>query len=263
VTRVLAIDWSGRRTGAEKHIWIAEATAGELVRLEPGRTREQVQDHLVALARDEELVVGLDFSFSLPEWFLDARGHRTAPELWDAAASAGEDWLRACEPPFWGRRGRPRPELPAHFRRTEAGLAAVGGVRPKSTFQIGGAGSVGSGSVRGFPVLAALQRAGFSVWPFDPPRLPLVVEIYPRLMTGPVVKSDPEARRAHLDAVAGISPPWRDLAAASEDAYDAAVSAVAMSLHLDDLLALPLVEDPVSCREGCVWQPPRAGITRW
>ena len=34
--------------------------------------------------------------------------------------------------------------------------------------------------------LRELQDAGFSVWPFDPPRLPLVVEIYPRWLTGPV-----------------------------------------------------------------------------
>jgi hypothetical protein len=198
---VLAVDWSGREVGASRHIWIAEARDGELLGLESGRSRAQVADHLLDRAeRDDALTVGFDFSFSLPAWFLDARGFVDAPALWEAAATCGEDWIRECAPPFWGRPGRPRPDLPEQWRVTERAVAAVGGIRPKSTFQIGGAGSVGTGSIRGFPVLAQLQRAGFAIWPMDAPaRPPLAVEVYPRLMTGPVVKSDPPARRAYLD----------------------------------------------------------------
>ena len=40
-----------------------------------GRTRAQLGDHLVARAdADPGLVVGFDFSFSFPAWFLDERG---------------------------------------------------------------------------------------------------------------------------------------------------------------------------------------------
>jgi hypothetical protein len=255
---VFAVDWSGRRAGERRHLWIAEAAAGELVSLACGRTRTQLADHLVTRARETPgLVVGFDFSFSLPAWYLDREGFAGAPELWAAAADDGEDWLRACAPPFWGRPGRPRPELPQHLRRTEAGIAAVGGIRPKSTFQIGGAGSVGTGSVRGFPVLARLRDAGFTVWPIDAPApAPVAIEIYPRVLTGAVVKSDPAARRAHLDARhPGIPPALRALALASEDAFDAAVSALVMSVHEDELRALPAVDDDVLRREGCVWVP--------
>ena len=38
-------------------------------------------------------------------------------------------------------------------------------VRPKSTFQIGGAGAVGTGSLRGMPHLLTLREAGCAVWP--------------------------------------------------------------------------------------------------
>ena len=136
-------------------------------------------------------------------------------------------------------------------------MAAVGGIRPKSTFQIGGAGSVGTGSVRGWPALVRLREAGFAIWPFDVPASPPVaVEIYPRVFTGPVVKSSASARADLLDARYPALPPrLRDHAVASEDAFDAAVSALAMSSHEDELRALPRVDDEMGRREGRVWTP--------
>jgi hypothetical protein len=258
---VVAIDWSGRATGERRHLWTAEAHAGELLRLEAGRTRDEVIDELVARAGDG-IVVGFDFSFSLPEWFLRDRGFADARALWDAATTDGETWLRVCEPPFWGRPGRPRPDLPAHLRRTEAEVAAVGGIRPKSSFQIGGAGSVGTGSVRGFAALARLQDAGYAIWPFDAPAAPPVaIEIWPRTFTGPVVKSDATARADLLDTSHATLPrSLREAAASSEDAFDAAVSAIVMSHHEAELRALPVLEGERRL-EGCVWRPgvPSAG----
>src|SRR6185437_10689898 len=108
--RVIAVDWSGKRTGAEKTIWLAEVGDGELLRLENGRTREAVASELIQLARDPRpLVAGLDFAFSMPAWFLRELGVRSGPELWARACVDGERWLAACEPPFWGRPGRRRP----------------------------------------------------------------------------------------------------------------------------------------------------------
>jgi len=261
---VLAVDWSGRQRGEQRYLWSAEAEAGELARLEAGKTRAELVDTLVArVDEDPGLVVGFDFSFSLPEWFLGEHGYASAPDLWDAATRSGEEWLRQCAPPFWGRPGHPRPPLPEHFRATEAAMAAVGGIRPKSTFQIGGAGSVGTGSLRGFPMLARLRHAGFAIWPFDAPaRAPVVVEIYPRALTGAVVKSDPDARRRYLeDRYPRVAPELRDRAIASEDAFDAAVSALVMSSEEAALRTLPTIADRTLRREGCVWTPAR-GVTR-
>ena len=252
---VVAVDWSGRATGERRHLWSAEAHDGELLGLVSGRTRDEVIDELVARADERPgVVVGFDFSFSLPRWFLRERGYADARALWDAATTDGEAWLRDCVPPFWGRPGRPRPDLPAHFRGTEAEIAAVGGIRPKSSFQIGGAGSVGTGSVRGFPALARLQDAGFAIWPFDAPaRPPVAVEIWPRSLTGAVVKSRPTARAAHLDHhLPDLAPEWRDAAIDSEDAFDAAVSAVVMSRHEAALRVLPALDDDARA-EGRVW----------
>lgn len=247
-SRVLAIDWSGALSGARSRIWIAEVRAplpgsgavpggGPLLtRLESGRTREEVIRHLCdEAARDPALVVGLDFAFSFPAWFCDAMGARTAEEVWEETTRLGEAWLSRCTSPFWGRPGHPRPKLPEHFRATEREVATRTGSSPKSVFQIGGAGSVGTGSIRGMPHLTALSREGFAIVPFSPPRLPWAMEIYPRILTGPVVKSDPEARRRALaDGFPEIPEQLRQRAIGSEDAFDAALSAVVMARHLLD-----------------------------
>ena len=41
----------------------------------------------------------------------------------------------------------------------------------------------------------------------------------------------------------------------SEDAFDAAVSAVVMSRHSLELRSLPALDNPVLRREGQVWMP--------
>ena len=136
----------------------------------------------------------------------------------------------------------------------------MGGAQPKSVFQIGGAGAVGTGSLRGMPHLVDLSNAGFSIWPFERADWPLVLEIYPRLLTGELVKSDPEARYRYLEGeLPEIPPELRDVAAGSSDALDAAVSAVVMARHLDEIRALDGVPDAVAKREGAIWWPGVSG----
>ena len=259
-TRVLAIDWSGALVGAETKIWLAEVASGRLVRLEGGRDRDAIAEHLVAEAeRDPRMVVGLDFAFSLPAWFLEERSLRSAHELWALADREADGWLAACEPPFWGRGPRPRPAMPEdrHFRRAETALRQRR-IWPKSVFQIGGAGAVGTGSLRGMRLLHRLHEAGFSIWPFDPPGWPLVVEIYPRLLTGPVNKSSDSARASYLAAhYPNLGTDLTVLAASSDDAFDAAVSALLMARHLDELQVLPPAEDRQTRLEGAIWEPGR------
>src|ERR1051326_6916953 len=115
--RAIAVDWSGATHTARSHIWLAEAVhPGELKSLEAGRDRYELATHLLSLQKDP-LVVGLDFAFSFPAWFLEHLGVASAPELWAHVTCHGEAWLAACEPPFWGRPGRPRPTMQhAHLR---------------------------------------------------------------------------------------------------------------------------------------------------
>jgi hypothetical protein len=161
--------------------------------------------------------------------------------------------MDACEPPFWGRPGTKAQVLGDPYRQTEKAL----GARPKSVFQIGGAGAVGTGSLRGMRHLADLAHAGFSIWPFDGPGWPLAVEIYPRLFTPGVVKSRHRARRDYLAQGFPDQPETlRERAAGSGDAFDAAVSALVMAQHVAEFEALPgLKEGDPAWTEGAIWAP--------
>ena len=113
--RIVAVDWSGRATGERRHLWLAELVGDEPT---PGRlwnaSRAEAGDQLIELAEhDDELLVGLDFGFSLPAWFLHEHGIQDVEELWQDTARL-ERWLTACEPPFWGRPGRRCPPADQH-----------------------------------------------------------------------------------------------------------------------------------------------------
>jgi hypothetical protein len=259
--RVVAIDWSGALTASRRKIWLAEVACGAIARLEDGRDRAEIEAHLLDLtARDANVIIGLDFGFSMPAWFMRERGYASAHDLWaDVASCAGEEWLAKCEPPFWGRPGKPRPaidgERPTH-RRCETA------VRAKSMFQVGGAGAVGTASLRGMPMLHRLHQAGFHVWPYDEPGFPLLVEIYPRVLTGPARKSNTAERAAYIDrwcasdrCGATVPPALLDHARSSEDAFDALFSAIVMWWHRDELRALVRATEPLARLEGMIWGP--------
>jgi hypothetical protein len=251
---VIAVDWSGRATGAARTIWLAHVRDGELIDLENGRDRDEVVEEIIARTRTRPAtVVGLDFSFSFPRWYCEREGWTTGPAVWEAMAVRGEALLAACEPPFWGRPGSRARIKGDPLRATERAA------RAGSTFRIGGAGAVGTGAIRGMPWLARLAAAGLAIWPFHPPALPAVVEIYPRALTGPVVKRDAEARGRYL-ATRFPDIALRARAASTEDAFDAAVSALVMHAHAGHLARLPQVAPGTTAAiEGEIWRPPEGG----
>jgi hypothetical protein len=260
MSQVIAVDWSGRATGASESIWLAVVRDGDLVELENGFERGEAIGRIVELAaRDRETVVGIDFAFSFPEWYCVDEGWSSGFHVWTAMAARSDRILGACEPPFWGRAGTVAQSIgPAH-RRTDLD---VGG-NAKSVFQIGGAGGVGTGSVRGMPFLAFLSRAGFAIWPFHAPRMPMVVEIYPRrFVPDGVVKSRHLSRRAHLERHHGnVDDGLRERAAGSEDAFDATVSALAMAAHFSEFLELPrFAPGSPELIEGAIWAPRPSGV---
>ena len=280
---VIAIDWSGRVdiAGQRRHI-VAAAWREGTVRIESGRTRDEVTDWLIATAKKHPaLVVGFDFCFSFPAWFVREVGASSAPEFWHIAADRSERWLdRTSEDRrFWGKPHK-RPaefsgdqlhrmlratdidcKLAAHIPDEERALR-VKGITPKSVFQIGGSGSVGTASLRGMSTLLRLREAGFRIWPFDTPEpgRPLAVEMYSRLNTGPVHKSNLEARAAYLQrrrredaAYAAFTRTVLTKAISSEDAFDALVSCMVMTARRDNFYTLPQPRDPKYKLEGWTW----------
>ena len=254
--RFVAVDWSGsaRPEWQRKHIWTS--IAGE--QSFNGLTRVELASWLIENFASEPAVIGLDFAFSFPIAFFRRRGLSDVRDLWLEAERHGEKWLQECEAPFWGRPGKKCPASHANegFRRTDREIR-VGGVSPKSPLQIGGAGAVGTGSIRGMAVLRRLQAAGFSIWPFDVPKLPMVMEIYPRLLTGPVNKGKASARTSYLmsSEFDGLSDADRSAAEGSEDAFDAIVSALRMRGCAAQFAELRQAEDPIELLEGRIWAP--------
>jgi hypothetical protein len=305
VERVVAVDWSGDRSaaGQRKKIWAGVWTAGTAgrvdggsVRLEGGRTRKELAEWLIGMARETPLmVVGIDCCFSFPAWFLEEHGCGTVFAFWESVAGGrGEEWLhRECaDGRFWGVTGSSRTgKRPVEFCgeglrrmmrttdwenkiavRLEGGdaerAAKMRGITAKSPFQIGGSGSVGTGSLRAMPVLRRLREAGFRVWPFESARLgedepaPLLVEMYTRLLTGPVAKSNAVARRAYLlekkkmeSAYAGLSRGVVGKACESEDAFDALVCCMEMMRWREEFAGLRATRDEVLEVEGITWRP--------
>jgi hypothetical protein len=293
VERVVGIDWSGRvdAAGQRRHIWAGVWTAGKPVRLEAGRTRAEIAEWLIELANETpRMVVGFDFCFGFPAWFArDEHGAASAPHFWELVEREkhAERWLIHAgeDTRFWGRPHK-RPEefsgeqLHRMLRATDIDCKLVAlipeaerrervkGITPKSVFQVGGAGSVGTASLRGFGVLLRLHEAGFRIWPFDKPSLalkkpkPLVVEMYTRLMTGPVKKSNADARKAYLAKKRKESADYAKLsravttrALAGEDAFDALISTMVMAEHRTEFATLPKPRDPLYAVEGWTWAP--------
>jgi hypothetical protein len=299
--RVVGVDWSGDQGPGQRRkiwagVWMASGSSSKVgkVTLENGRTRVELMEWLVELAKETpRMVVGFDFTFSYPAWFLRELGIGSAPEFWRLVADGqGEKWLhKDCEDGrFWGRAGSQRHgKKPAEFsgehahrmlRRAETVLkvreemtdplqiAKIAGIAPKSVFQIGGAGAVGTASLRGMPGLLRLRSAGFKIWPYDAPlvKKPLVVEIYTRLMTGAVNKSSEAARTAYLAKkrkenalYAWLSRGVMAKARGSEDAFDALVTAMVMVEHRGEFARLRKTEDEVFRMEGQTWVPGLVG----
>ena len=296
IQRIVAIDWSGDASaaGQRRKIWAGVWSAGGgdvfggRVALENGRTRDEIAEWLIGLARETpRMVVGFDFCFGFPEWF--ARGElgcADGPAFWELVEREhGTRWLvhGGADRRFWGRPHK-RPlefsgarlhrmlratdidhKLAARIAEPER-AARVRGIAPKSVFQIGGAGAVGTASLRGMPVVRRLREAGFAVWPFDRPALkaarPLIVEMYTRLNTGPVRKSNAEARKEYLRLRRAESADYAALgrsvlakARASEDAFDALVSVMVMTERRGEFATLPLPANPAHGVEGWTWTP--------
>ena len=299
--RLVAVDWSGDKgPGQRRKIWAGVWTrggrgrvAGGTVRLECGRTRTELIAWLIAMAAEtRDMVVSIDCCFSYPAWFLREHGCRTVFDFWrHVAAGEGERWLTDAtetrDARFWGKPHK-RPAMfsgagyESMMRQTDwdnkvsfgggddARAALMKGIQPKSPFQIGGSGSVGTGSLRAMEWLERLHEAGFRVWPFEDAEAdtPLLVEMYTRLLTGPVAKSNEAARRAYLQRRGREEPelygalPRAVVAGArsSEDGFDALVCCLEMVRSQAQFAGLRRTRDATLRLEGVTWRPGVTGL---
>jgi hypothetical protein len=118
---------------------------------------------------------------------------------------------------------------------------------------------VGTGSIRGMTILHQLSPH-FRIWPFDEAAgWPKIIEIWPRILTGKVTKSDRQGRKKFISEKYGSIPSrWQKQAEESEDAFDAVVSACVMQENKGVLSRLETATDPITRLEGLIWCPPGA-----
>lgn len=261
-TRVIAVDWSGARD-PRRTMWLAEHAASGVVALESGFTHDTMRERLLQAVRQhgqsgEGLAIGLDFAFGYPAEF--ARRHACADiaAVWAMAAAHGQRWLRCEEPPFWGRAGcgADRATGWGGTRVTDDVVRARRLGHPKSPYQVTGAGAVGSSTIRGLPVLQALRDAGAAIWPFDRPGPITVMELYPRVATGAVVKRDPSARARWLQHhAADIPSAFVTAACDSDDAFDALAAARFLWQYRASVARTEAPLDPRVPLEGAIWIP--------
>ena len=215
--RILMLDWSaaaGPRRGADS-IWLGDGVEHP-VNL-PTRTAAETA-LAAALAAPGRVLLGVDIGFGWPSGLArTVTGQASALAMWDwladrvqdntqsvsnyrAVAAQANGCFHGGAGPFWGdgtRAGTPglprlKPALPpglAPLRQTETHAAATG-PKPKSMFQLAGAGAVGAQSLTCLPVLARLARQlgpQAAIWPFQPIANARVVftEVY-FSMLGPV-----------------------------------------------------------------------------
>lgn len=231
--RVIVADWSANATpklGADS-IWLAVCDAAGSIDTVNLPTRLDAEKLLMDLCGSDDgpaTLLGVDFSLGYPEgtaelWGLDKRPAWTA--LWQTLAALVDDGPRnannrfevastlnrrgsvpAAGPggPFWGcppkratswlRTTKPAraDEWPAQWRRTEMVMRQQG-YRPFDCWQLLGAGTVGSQSLTGIPMLERLRtRCGsrVEVWPFSHglcrpvvrPGSLVVAEVWPSLL---------------------------------------------------------------------------------
>ncbi len=201
--RYVVVDWSANSTPklGRDSIWIAALDETGEASVVNVATRSEAERRLVELLTDDPMsttLLGVDFSLGYPAGTASALGLAGMPwsAMWAMLAEricdddrngnnrfavAGElnERLTAGAGPFWGcppsaanehlTTTRPAPTATlAQFRAAE-GVLRSQGRRPFSSWQLLGAGAVGSQSLLGIPRLARLRRRfgnRVEVWPF-------------------------------------------------------------------------------------------------
>lgn len=275
--RIVVVDWSANsapKRGRDS-IWIAVRDSSGVTLSNPS-TRFEAEAILTdLLAADERTLVGVDFSLGFPAGTAASLGCAGSPGVkgppWasmgaelgrlvdDDARNRNNRFQVASElnarmgagpGPFWGCPPRaasasltttkPPPGPLAEWRTVESGLRERGH-RPFSSWQLLGAGAVGSQSLLGIPMIMRLRdllQGRLAVWPFESPDAPIVVaEVWPSLLP--------------LDLTVA---PIRD--AAQVQGVAEWLGALDVAGELDDLWCLdnlpPSVHDVVVAEEGWV-----------
>ncbi len=264
-SRFACIDWSGAAGPFQRGIAVAVCEAGGSSALvEPEGQHWSREDVLNWIERQDDMLIGIDFSASFP--FVDAGAF--FPGWAESPPDARSLWamverMTGAEPHLGASTFVDHGELARHFRRhggrtgdlfgggigrmrvTERAAQAAG-LAPSSSFNLVGAAQVGKASLTGMRLLHRLAGR-VSVWPFDPMPAtgPLIVEIYTSLAAraAGLAKGRSKMRSAEaLDAALATlrRPPHMPLGRYDDHRTDALLGAVWLaSVGRDETLWQP------------------------
>ncbi|MBC7739873.1 MAG: molybdopterin-guanine dinucleotide biosynthesis protein B [Candidatus Saccharibacteria bacterium] len=220
---VIVVDWSASAALSPARpcadaIWIGVTRDGQTTTTYH-RSRHAAETFLTDLldaeqAQGRRVLAGIDFAFGYPTGFAAAlTGHSDPRAVWawlndhivDGSDNqnnrfAVADQINARlggEGPFWGhpqtaRHSHLQPTKPARPAFPDRRLVETRVPSAQSVWKLYTAGSVGSQSLMGLPLIHRLsQRPDTAVWPFARPTTGLVIaEVYPSLLAT-AVKADP------------------------------------------------------------------------
>jgi len=220
---VIVVDWSASATlspakPSADAIWIGVTHDGQTTTTYH-RSRLAAETFLTQLldaeqAQGHRTLLGFDFAMGYPTGFATALTGQSDPRaIWawlahyitdgpdnqnNRFAVANQINARLqSEGPFWGcpqtaPHSHLRPTKPKHLGFPDRRMVETRVPSAQSVWKLYTAGSVGSQSLMGLPLIHRLSmRPSTAIWPFDPPTAHLVVaEIYPSLLAA-AVKADP------------------------------------------------------------------------
>ncbi|RMF12565.1 MAG: hypothetical protein D6763_00470 [Alphaproteobacteria bacterium] len=271
--RFVAIDWSGAKGKHLPGLAIAIADAGQAAPclVAPPRGNAWSRQEVVAFIEDQVrqggVLIGMDFSFSLP--FMDAGRYfpfgspkvDNARDIWRLVerVCAGDDHLYARHfveadrfAPLFRWPGHLGGAYKPRLRVTEARCRDAGFGPAESVYNLIGPAQVGLASLSGMRLLARLceRLRSLVVWPFATPATgqSCLVEMYSRLFLkragihGVKVRT-PDQLKAALDALGSAPFRGEDASALSDHETDVLVSAAGL-------------RNLVAGGDPAIWKPP-------
>lgn len=225
---VVVVDWSGGHDRGPRPtkdaIWACVARSESLEAPNYFRTRGAFEHWIheflaMELSADRRVFCGFDFPFGYPEGFAKSITGRDDPfAFWqwleakiDDKPKTNNRFAVASElntfsngiGPFWGNGTKTdHPHLPRMGRRRtdhgwpERRKAESDAKGSFTVWQLAGAGSVGSQTLMGIPVLQRLRNSfghALSIWPMEPTDTPIVlVEVWPSLIADVIAATLPK-----------------------------------------------------------------------